>query len=402
MMVLKRRLVTLFSFGLLSLGLVHGAVPVQDVLSGLTIHIPTVISVMSQTVVQRAPSQLTPCVFPTSIDISDYHYLTYTVASLATGDIKPMQFRLSVQDHTGHWWQQRTAHVAYRSNATFQLPLRSDAWLSGTTTATPNFESIRAIQILSETSPKQFVATTYAIDVSYVSDQTDPMAQLASTKILVFSADTTGPSISQVLVDQHTPIDNEFIGVTPKLSALILDSDSGASTWNITVLNATTGATVTQRTSRIGGAKTATVVTFNVSTALPNGAYTFRVSAYDVDGNLSTSNTATVLVRSELDMDHVYNSPNPFNPDRESTQLEYNLTRAADLSIFIYALNGELQKTYQFSSTESGGLAGFNRVDWDGKNRFGEVVANGVYVAYLIAKADGKVKKGKIKLWVRK
>jgi flagellar hook assembly protein FlgD len=78
------------------------------------------------------------------------------------------------------------------------------------------------------------------------------------------------------------------------------------------------------------------------------------------------------------------------------------LSKPADISISIYSLSGELQKSYVFVAGETGAIPGYNRVEWDGKNQFNETVANGVYIAYVVAKSEGKTKKGKIKLWVKK
>ena len=142
-----------------------------------------------------------------------------------------------------------------------------------------------------------------------------------------------------------------------------------------------------------------------ISYTLPSvsaGRYVFKVIARDLNGNVASANSTEFEVKEGFHLDRVMNSPNPFNPRVESTQIDYLLSRNAEVELYIYALSGELQWHVHVGSGESGGQVGYNRVVWDGKNTFGEEVANGVYLAYVVAKADGKVEKGKVKLWVRK
>ena len=50
----------------------------------------------------------------------------------------------------------------------------------------------------------------------------------------------------------------------------------------------------------------------------------------------------------------------------------------------------------------SGAAAGFNQIIWDGKNRYSETVANGVYIAYILAKTSEEKAMSKIKMAVLK
>ena len=93
------------------------------------------------------------------------------------------------------------------------------------------------------------------------------------------------------------------------------------------------------------------------------------------------------------------NFPNPFNPNVESTTIEYNLSLASDIEIWIFDINGEVVKKIDKSQSENGGLAtAVNRVPWDGKNAWGEGCSNGVYLYRIIEKTVGQkvIGKGKI------
>lgn len=77
------------------------------------------------------------------------------------------------------------------------------------------------------------------------------------------------------------------------------------------------------------------------------------------------------------------NYPNPFNPE---TWIPYQLAEPVDVSISIYAANGQLVRTLDLGHQsvgiyESRGRAAY----WDGKNEVGEPVASGVYFYTLTA-----------------
>ncbi len=71
------------------------------------------------------------------------------------------------------------------------------------------------------------------------------------------------------------------------------------------------------------------------------------------------------------------NYPNPFNPE---TWIPYQLAEAADVTIQIYASNGQLVRTLGIGNQSAGLYQQRNRaVYWDGKNELDEPVASGVY-----------------------
>ena len=71
------------------------------------------------------------------------------------------------------------------------------------------------------------------------------------------------------------------------------------------------------------------------------------------------------------------NYPNPFNPE---TWIPYQLAKAANVTLHIYAVNGTLVRTLTLGHQPAGMYQNRSRAAyWDGRNAFGEKVASGVY-----------------------
>jgi hypothetical protein len=77
------------------------------------------------------------------------------------------------------------------------------------------------------------------------------------------------------------------------------------------------------------------------------------------------------------------NYPNPFNPE---TWIPFELDAAADVSVRVYGLAGELVRRIDLGSREAGYHVSRDAAAyWDGRNATGETVAGGVYLYELIA-----------------
>ena len=77
------------------------------------------------------------------------------------------------------------------------------------------------------------------------------------------------------------------------------------------------------------------------------------------------------------------NYPNPFNPE---TWIPYHLSKDADVTLHIYAVNGTLVRTLMLGHQTTGIYQSRARAaHWDGKNAQGEPVASGVYFYTLTA-----------------
>ena len=77
------------------------------------------------------------------------------------------------------------------------------------------------------------------------------------------------------------------------------------------------------------------------------------------------------------------NYPNPFNPE---TWIPYQLAKAADVTVTIYAVDGIVVRTLSLGHQPIGIYQDKSRAAyWDGKNALGEPVASGVYFYTLTA-----------------
>ncbi len=71
------------------------------------------------------------------------------------------------------------------------------------------------------------------------------------------------------------------------------------------------------------------------------------------------------------------NYPNPFNPE---TWIPYRLAEDADVSLTIYDVNGELVRSIDMGHQSAAVYESRSKaIYWDGRNRFGEQVASGIY-----------------------
>lgn len=77
------------------------------------------------------------------------------------------------------------------------------------------------------------------------------------------------------------------------------------------------------------------------------------------------------------------NYPNPFNPE---TWIPYQLSKPADVTLTIYAVNGQIIQRLALGHQPAGVYQTRNRAAyWDGRNAFGEPVASGLYFYTLKA-----------------
>ena len=85
------------------------------------------------------------------------------------------------------------------------------------------------------------------------------------------------------------------------------------------------------------------------------------------------------------------NYPNPFNPE---TWIPFVLSKAADIQISIYNMNGHRVQTLKLGHREPGIYQSkVKAAYWDGKNEVGETVSSGIYFYKLRVDAEEYVRK---------
>jgi flagellar hook assembly protein FlgD len=124
-----------------------------------------------------------------------------------------------------------------------------------------------------------------------------------------------------------------------------------------------------------------------------DGLYGLRVQGQDQSGNLSGSTPYEIYfeVIQKSSITNLYNYPNPFST---KTNFVFTLTGQNipdELTIQILNISGRLIKQLKLSESENIKI-GNNITDfyWDGKDEFGDPLANGVYLYRVIAKINNE------------
>ena len=201
--------------------------------------------------------------------------------------------------------------------------------------------------------------------------------------------DTEGPSIDIYFKDQENFATGDLIPQSPVLIANIEDENGinmtgeTGHTISIQIDDETpkdiSGFFFYEKNSFQNG-----YVTFPLDKLDP-GEHTLRLSAFDNLNNPSEEDTNfKVATSTGLILMNVVNYPNPFRPHSESTSFtfEYQTSEGgADVEIRIYTLTGRLIQKIQGYSVSG---AGYEEIEWDGRDRDGDEIANGVYLYKLI------------------
>jgi flagellar hook assembly protein FlgD len=96
----------------------------------------------------------------------------------------------------------------------------------------------------------------------------------------------------------------------------------------------------------------------------------------------------TFRVETEPKLFEVYNYPNPFSAETYFTFEIAGETLPDVVHIKIYTIAGRLIEDIPVPQSELSG--GFNKILWNGKDRDGNSIANGIYFYKIISKVGGK------------
>ncbi len=115
---------------------------------------------------------------------------------------------------------------------------------------------------------------------------------------------------------------------------------------------------------------------------LSPGTHTIRLRAWDTYNNSSQSETVFDVVNSVgLRLTSVFNYPNPFSSTTVFS-LEHNQLGSVDAEVKIYTVAGRLIQTVEAKNVNNQII----NISWDGRDRDGDVIANGVYLYKAIVK----------------
>ena len=120
----------------------------------------------------------------------------------------------------------------------------------------------------------------------------------------------------------------------------------------------------------------------------PGYKYYFAVTAFDTAGNESHySAEVDIFIAQDdsnitiIDNFNIYNFPNPFNPEKQYTQIRYYLKKAEEVTITIYDVGGNKIRAVTDRVLKNAGE--HTEDSWDGRDENGEIVQNGIYYAQV-------------------
>ena len=126
------------------------------------------------------------------------------------------------------------------------------------------------------------------------------------------------------------------------------------------------------------------IITGTILLTFINEKINVKIKAWDNANN--PSEKSIKLNRSEnnsLKLHNVYNFPNPF---ANYTQFTFEVSKPSDIEIDIYSLGGKKI----FSIEKVNAPRGFNIINWNGQNSFGDNLANGVYIYHMKATTENE------------
>ncbi|MBK6915097.1 MAG: T9SS type A sorting domain-containing protein [Ignavibacteriales bacterium] len=210
-------------------------------------------------------------------------------------------------------------------------------------------------------------------------------------KTLYFKNDIVPPDI-YITFDDTEVINGDFVSSEPKIKIALSDDSP------LPITDTTSPKIYLNKSLFIMAAILQFLLTTNSSNpkfvaeynpTLSDGEYLLRIAAKDLNGNFSDSASSEIrfIVSSEAKLLYVYNYPNPF---ADETFFTFKLTQIPDeFKIKIFTVAGRLVK--EFSKAPSELNYDFNRIYWDGRDKDGDLIANGVYFYKVIMKKDQKI-----------
>jgi len=126
------------------------------------------------------------------------------------------------------------------------------------------------------------------------------------------------------------------------------------------------------------GSYTTGSVEFSLADALP-GELIITAEAWDNANNAARESvTLNITTDEALTLTNVFNYPNPF---KGKTQFGFEVNKEALVEIKIFTISGELVAMLDPLET----FYGYAHIDWDGRDHYGDQIANGVYLYQIMA-----------------
>jgi hypothetical protein len=226
--------------------------------------------------------------------------------------------------------------------------------------------------------------------------------QAEYSSLFEVKADRTNPVID-VAIDGRHILDGEIVSSSPQIFFQIRDENKlllKTDTTGVNLFLKYPGASDFQRIAFSRADVTWQPATsssgFNATFApsgLPDGVFTLKIEATDASGNTAGGEPYQIRfeIISESTMSNFYPYPNPFST---STRFVFTLTGNEipdQIKIQIMTVSGRVVR--EIGEEEMGPIhIGNNMTEfaWDGRDEFGDRLANGVYLYRVIARINGQ------------
>ena len=250
--------------------------------------------------------------------------------------------------------------------------------------------------------------------INYTTNQQDQLEQFYFNNILQTNfkilEDNTNP-ILDVTFDGFHILNNDIVSPSPYIvislddenEFLLLNEDTDTSNFSVHILYPTNNSWQRVYFMNSEGeeilkffpatnSKNKCRIEFN-PTFITDGNYSLKVQARDKKNNYSGDSEYQIdfEVITTSSLTNIYNYPNPFST---KTHFVFTLTGSVfpdDMLIQIFNVSGKIVK--EISMSEIGALKiGHNKTDyfWNGRDNYGDLLANGVYFYKVTAKINGE------------
>jgi hypothetical protein len=198
------------------------------------------------------------------------------------------------------------------------------------------------------------------------------------------TSDDSPPKITIEVQDQAFS-NGDYISPQPMISA-VLEDESGIDLKSNPVLIKLDNQLVdTLELKYSRSPDSNNMVLLNYDPSLQPGEHVFQIEIYDIVGNKGQA-SINFNVSDGFELLTIANHPNPFT---DETIIAYTLSdQAEQVTIRVYTAAGRLIRSFDYA-----GEMGYLEHDWDGRDEFGNEVANGVYyLKFEAIKATERIK----------
>jgi len=142
---------------------------------------------------------------------------------------------------------------------------------------------------------------------------------------------------------------------------------------------------------------------YTCKTALSAGEHKIVIEVYDNNGTIYMSEVSGIKVMSGgvAGVGPVLCYPSPYDNSKGNLKIGYNLSVDANTTVYIFDLLGRLVYKVNYSSGQMGGKAGYNQIEWSGKDTFGSLAENDAYLIRITDTNSGNLL-GKSKVMIVK